>query len=270
MLIKHRYSYLFLEKGRIEVINSSLVFVSEDRGEIQVPVSSFCCLFLEPGTSITHAAIKCCAEAGCLIIWVGESATRVYSAGMPHTNHSDKIILQSKLFLDAGSRLKVVREMFKRTFKEEAPDNRSVEQIRGIEGGKVKGKYKEIAGKYGINWNTRINSGEWGSIDPINRGISVGNSCLYGVAEAAIISSGYSTAIGFMHAGNQKSFVYDVADIYKFDTVVPMVFELIKESPEDIERRTRHNCRDVFKKENILGRIVQDIEDILNGGNNSQ
>jgi len=47
---------------------------------------------------------------------------------------------------------------------------------------------------------------------------------LYGLAEAAVLAAGYATAIGFLHTGKPLSFVYDVADIFKFETVVPVAF----------------------------------------------
>lgn len=38
---------------------------------------------------------------------------------------------------------------------------------------------------------------------------------LYAVCQAAIVSLGYSPALGFVHTGKQLSFVYDIADLYK-------------------------------------------------------
>ena len=48
-----------------------------------------------------------------------------------------------------------------------------------------------------------------------------------GLAQAAILTAGYSPAIGFIHTGKALSFVYDIADLYKVELIVPLVFELI-------------------------------------------
>ena len=50
----------------------------------------------------------------------------------------DHLLYQAKLALDDTARLKVVRKMYKMRFKEEPPARRSVEQLRGIEGVRVR------------------------------------------------------------------------------------------------------------------------------------
>ncbi|MFW1485215.1 subtype I-E CRISPR-associated endonuclease Cas1, partial [Vibrio parahaemolyticus] len=57
--------------------------------------------------------------------------------------------------LDEELRLKVVRKMFELRFGEPAPSRRSVEQLRGIEGGRVKATYKMLAQQYGVPWHGR-------------------------------------------------------------------------------------------------------------------
>ena len=61
--------------------------------------------------------------------------------------------------------------------------------------------------------------------------ISAANACLYGVTEAAILVAGYSPAVGFLHTGRPLSFVYDVADVYKFEVSVPVAFEVVGTPP---------------------------------------
>ncbi|WP_246047821.1 hypothetical protein [Hankyongella ginsenosidimutans] len=46
------------------------------------------------------------------------------------------------------------------------------------------------------------------------------------MTEAAVLAAGYAPAIGFLHSGKPLSFVYDIADIVKFDTVVPVAFQV--------------------------------------------
>ena len=96
--------------------------------------------------------------------------------------------------------------------------------------------------------------------------ISSATSCLYGVTEAAVLAAGYAPAVGFIHTGKPLSFVYDIADIYKFETVVPIAFRIASRSPTHPEQQVRLACRDVFRETGLLGRIIPDIEDILSAG----
>ncbi len=56
---------------------------------------------------------------------------------------------------------------------------------------------------------------------------------------------------GFLHAGKPLNFVYDIADLYKIDTVVPEAFRiagLAQKGKLDmpVERAVRQACRDSF------------------------
>jgi len=100
----------------------------------------------------------------------------------------------------------------------------------------------------------------------VNRALSSANSCLYGVCHAAIVSAGYSPALGFIHTGKQLSFVYDVADLYKTEVTIPLAFQIVAEGMTDLEGRVRRACRDVFHARRLLGRIVPDVERALEVG----
>jgi CRISPR-associated protein Cas1 len=168
---------------------------------------------LEPGTRISHAAVKLAATTATLLIWVGEAGVRLYSVGQPGGARSDKLLYQAKLALDDGLRLKVVRKMFELRFGEAAPERRSIEQLRGIEGARVRKTYELLARQYKVTWHGRkYDPKDWEKGDVINKCISTATSCLYGVTEAAILAAGYAPAIGFLHSGKPLSFVYDIAD----------------------------------------------------------
>ena len=100
----------------------------------------------------------------------------------------------------------------------------------------------------------------------MNRALSAANSCLYGICHAAILSVGYSPALGFIHTGKQLSFVYDIADLFKFETVVPHAFRIASKSPPDLERQVRYACRDSFRQTHLLEHIIPTIEAILAAG----
>lgn len=258
---------MFLRMGRIDVVDGAFVVIDERGIRKQVPVGSLACLLLEPGTRITHAAIRLAAQVGCLILWVGEAGVRLYSAGQPGGSRSDKLLHQARLVLDDQARLKVVRKMYSMRFGTPAPKNRSVEQLRGIEGARVRELYRVIAAEFGVEWKHRsYNPNSWEKADPLNRALSAATSSLYGLCEAAVLAAGYSPAIGFIHTGKPRSFVYDIADLYKFQTVVPAAFREFAIGPVNIESRVRRRCRDSFRAARLLRRIIPSIEEVLHAG----
>jgi CRISPR-associated protein Cas1 len=247
---------------------SAIVVIDEVNGERKhIPVGSVACLMLEPGTRISHAAVKLAAVTGTLLIWAGEAGVRLYSSGQPGGARSDKLLYQAKLALDENLRLKVVRKMFEMRFGEKPPERRSVEQLRGIEGVRVKNLYELMAKQYGVNWYGRLyDPKDWSRGDVANKCLSAATSCLYGVTEAAVLAAGYAPAVGFLHSGKPLSFVYDIADVYKFETVVPLAFKIAAKNPANPDREVRIACRDIFRESRLLSRIIPGIEEILAAG----
>jgi len=81
--IKERTSMLFLQYGLLDVQDGAFVLVDENGVRIQIPIGGVACLFLEPGTTITHAAVSLAAQVGTLLVWVGEGGVRLYASGQP-------------------------------------------------------------------------------------------------------------------------------------------------------------------------------------------
>lgn len=234
---------------------------------MHIPVGSVACIMLEPGTRVSHAAVHLASTVGTLLVWVGEAGVRVYASGQPGGARADRLLYQAKLALDDELRLKVVRKMYELRFREKAPERRSIEQLRGIEGARVRETYKLLARQYGVDWRSRnYDRKEWDAADVPNRCLSAATSCLYGITEAAVLAAGYAPAVGFIHTGKPLSFVYDIADLFKFDTVVPVAFRIAAKSPRQPEREVRLACRDIFRSSKLLGKIIPTIEEVLAAG----
>ncbi|ROH84511.1 type I-E CRISPR-associated endonuclease Cas1 [Pseudomethylobacillus aquaticus] len=265
--IKDRLSILFIEKGHLDVLDGAFVVVDKTGVRTHIPVGGVVCLMLEPGTRVSHAAAALAARVGTLLVWVGEAGVRLYSSGQPGGARADRLLYQAMLALDEKLRLKVVRKMYAMRFGEEPPARRSVEQLRGIEGARVRETYKLIAKKYGVEWKARnYDTSDWDKADIPNRCLSAATACLYGVTEAAVLAAGYAPAIGFIHTGKPLSFVYDVADVYKFETVVPVAFRIAARKPINPEQQVRIACRDIFRESRLLERIIPGIEEMLAAG----
>lgn len=265
--MKERVSMVFIERGQIDVLDGAFVVIDKNGVRTHIPVGSVACLMLEPGTRVSHRAAALAAQAGTLLVWVGEAGVRVYSSGQPGGARSDRLLYQAKLALDDQARLNVVRKMYELRFGEKPPARRSVEQLRGIEGVRVRKMYQALAQRHGVKWTRRnYDPDNWNQSDLPNRCLSAATACLYGITEAAILAAGYAPAVGFIHTGKPLSFVYDIADIFKFQTVVPIAFQVASRNISRPDREVRRGCRDMFRREKTLARIIPTIEQVLSAG----
>ena len=270
--IKDRSSIIFVWKGQIDVLDGAFVVIDSSGVRKHIPIGGFACLMLEPGTRISHAAVALAARAGTLLVWVGEAGVRLYASGQPGGARADRLLWQARLALDETARLKVVRKMFELRFNEPAPERRSVDQLRGIEGARVRKLYELIAKQHGVNWSRRAyDRADWDAADIPNRCLSAATSCIYGLTEAAVLAAGYAPAIGFLHTGKPLSFVYDIADIFKFESAVPAAFLIAGRAAKGrlelpLESAVRRECRDIFRRTKLLDRLIPTIEEVLLAG----
>ena len=263
---------MFIERAQLDVKDGAFVAINADGTRTHIPVGGVACLMLEPGARISHGAVALAARAGTLVTWVGEAGVRLYAAGQPGGARSDKLLWQAALALDPAARLRVVREMYRIRFGEAAPLKRSIDQLRGIEGARVRASYDLLAKQYRVTWKRRrYDPADWDSSDIPNRCLSAANACLHGLAEAAVLAAGYAPAIGFLHSGKPRSFVYDIADLWKTRTVVPEAFRIAGQAQKGridmpVERAVRLACRDSFRTTGLLSKIIPGIEDVLSAG----
>lgn len=265
--MKDRISMIFIQYGQIDVLDGAFVVIDQNGVRTHIPVGSVACIMLEPGTRVSHAAVHLASTVGTLLVWVGEAGVRLYASGQPGGARADRLLYQARLALDDELRLKVVRKMYEIRFGEAAPARRSVEQLRGIEGARVRETYKLLARESGVKWQARnYDQQQWDAADIPNRCLSAATSCLYGITEAAVLAAGYAPAVGFIHTGKPLSFVYDIADLFKFETVVPLAFHVASKVSFQPEREVRLKCRDMFRNSKLLSKIIPTIEDVLASG----
>lgn len=261
-----RWSYIYLERGRLDQVAAGLV-LHDAGGETPVPIDQLSLVMLGPGSTITHAAVKALAANNCLLAWVGEQGVRTYAHSTGGTFSSRRLLHQAQLYCDEAQRLAVVYRMYGKRFPGEELKEKTIEQIRGMEGLRVRKAYEVAAAQHGIAWSGRsYDQDDWFEANAANRALSAANACLYGVCHAAIVSAGYSAAIGFIHTGKMLSFVYDVADFYKTEVTVPVAFRLAATVTRELERAVRQECRQAFHEARLMDRILPDIAEVLDAG----
>jgi CRISP-associated protein Cas1 len=262
--LRDSLSYLYIEHAIIEREDSALL-VLQETGRTTLPVANLCVLLLGPGVNITHAAVRLLGESGCSVCWVGEDGCGFYAAGMGETHSARHMIQQARLVSLPDLRYQVVLRMYAQRFGGSLDAGLSISQIRGMEGARVRQAYADASRQYGVAWHGRsLRRDNWDANDPVNQALSAANAVLHGVCHAAIVSGGYSPALGFLHNGWHLAFVYDVADLYKIKLTVPIAFATVAESGQKVVSRARQACREMIREEKILERILPDIAHLLN------
>ena len=261
--MRDKSSYVYIEHARIEKQDSSIA-IWDEHGCTPAPVASLAMLLLGPGTTISQSAISVLADNNCLVAWCGEQAVRFYACGTGGTRSSRALLHQARLWADEESRLRVAKKMYRMRFSDNVDATLSIEQLRGLEGARVRDTYARLSREMGVAWTGRnYDRGSWDRADLANRALSCANACLYGLCHAAILSAGYSPAIGFIHTGKGLSFVLDIADLYKIELAIPVAFRATSENPPNLERAVRLRCRDAFRDGKLLARIIPDIQQLL-------
>jgi len=261
--VRDSLSYLYIEHAKIKQDGHSIK-ICDKEGITPIPCATINCIMLGPGTDITHAAVRNLVENDCMILWCGEEGVRFYAQGLGRTRSARNVIYQALLCSLPKFRLLVAKKMYLMRFKGSLSIDTTIKQLRGKEGSRVKLVYQDNSIRTGVEWKGRsYKRNSWYASDPINRAISSANSCLYGICHAAIVALGYSPALGFIHTGKQLSFVYDIADLYKSEITIPLAFDIVKDSTNDISRRVRISCREQFRKSRLLKRVVEDVKLVL-------
>lgn len=263
--ISDRVSFIYIERSKINRIDSAITS-TDSRGMVKIPAAMIGVLLLGPGVEITHRAVELLGDTGTSIIWVGENGVRNYSNGRPLASSTKFLEKQAKLVSNSRTRLKVARKMYQMRFEDEDVENLTMQQLRGREGSRVRGVYRKYSKSYDIKWEGRNYKVEdFKDSDLINQALSACNVCLYGICQSVIQALGMSSGLGFVHTGHDKSFVYDIADLYKADITIPLSFKITSEyeSSEDISRECRLAMRDIIRETKLVSKINKDLQYLM-------
>jgi CRISPR-associated protein Cas1 len=263
--IRDRISFLYLERCVLNRQDNAIT-VTDTRGTVHVPAAALSVILLGPGTKVTHRAMELIGDSGASTLWVGEHGVRYYAHGRPLTHSSRLLIAQAELVSNSRTRIDVARKMYALRFAGEDVSAMTMQQLRGREGARVRKIYRRMSKETGVSWNGReYDPDNFFGSDPINMALSAAHSCLYGVAHSVIAALGCSPGLGFVHTGHERSFVYDIADLYKAEITIPVAFRVTSENPDDIGSAARHAVRDAISDGHILERTARDIRTLLLG-----
>lgn len=271
-----RISFVYVERATIGRDDSAIT-ATDDAGVIHIPAATLGALLLGPGTRVTHQAMLLLADSGSTAVWVGEHGVRYYAHGRPLGRTSRLLDAQAHAVSNSRERVAVARVMYEMRFPGEDVSECSMQQLRGREGARVRTLYRTHSDRTGVEWARRdYDPLDFAGSDVINQALSAAHTCLYGVVHSVVVALGCSPGLGFVHTGHDRSFVYDIADLYKHEITIPAAFDVAatikrEDLPEDdVGGITRRAVRDAVKSGSILRRCVRDIHRLLLPGDGTE
>ncbi len=263
--IKDKYPFIYLERGRLEIDDSSIKWIDSTNQVVPLPIATLNCLLLGPGTSITHEAVKIAAAANCSVCWVGEDSLLFYAAGFVPTADTRNLRQQMELAVDPEQSLEVARRFFVRRFPDADLQEKSLQQMMGMEGHRVRALYQAKAEHYQVGWKGRqFTPNKFELSDVTNQILTASNAALYGILCSAVHSLGYSPHIGFIHSGSPLPFIYDLADLYKEHLCIDLAFSLTRDMAG---RYNKHKVSAAFRQRvlemDLLSQIAPDIASLF-------
>jgi CRISPR-associated protein Cas1 len=140
----------------------------------------------------------------------------------------------------------------------------TMQQLRGREGTRIRKVYRSASKRTGVKWSGRAyNPDDYTDSDSVNMALSAAHACLYGITHSVIVAMGCAPGLGFVHTGHERSFVYDIADLYKAEITIPIAFEVAAQKPDDVGAVTRRAVRDAVSDGKIMERAARDIKFLL-------
>ncbi|MEU3328745.1 MULTISPECIES: type I-E CRISPR-associated endonuclease Cas1e [Streptomyces] len=259
-----RISFVYLERCTVHRDDNAITATDTD-GVTHIPAATIGTLLLGPGTRITHQAMSVLGECGAGVAWVGEHGVRFYAAGRALTRSSALAEAQATAWANRRTRLEVARAMYRLRFPDDDPAGRTRQELLNMEGRRVKECYRRESARTGVPWRRReYHHGDFSAGDVPNQAVTAAAQCMYGIAHAVVTALGCSPALGFVHSGHERSFVLDIADLYKTDIAIPAAFEAAAHGSDDVATRTRRALRDRINSTALLDRCVRDIKHVLN------
>lgn len=261
---KDRWTPIYLEHGRLEVDDSSVKWIGADRTVFRIPIATVSTLLLGPGTTITHAAVKACSDCNTPVCWIGEQGMRFYSFGTTPTHANQNARKHAEYYASRKKRVEIAQKMFLKRFPKIVVEEKSIKELRGMEGKRIKALYEEMGYRFGVTWKGRnYDKSNWDLSDNINKAISAANACFYAFCTAIVCSMGYLPQLGFIHLAGTLPFVYDIADIYKPISTLEAAFEVIALNPKAKEKEVIQNLKTKIEKHKLLQIIPKTIEELM-------
>lgn len=269
-----RHGVLYLDRGNLSAQDGCVHFSSGGgvlaAGEYQLPHQTISAILIGPGTSVTHDVLRLLARHGTTLVAVGTEGTRIYTAPALGPDRSDVARAQARIWADDKQRVATARKMYARRLGEILP-HKDIAVLRGIEGARVKESYKLLAQSFGLAWKgRRYDRAAPDAADAANQAINHAATAVQSAAGIAVAALSALPQLGFIHEDSDQSFVLDVADLYRESVTLRIAFHVAKRvkdgEDQPIDKLVRHTAAREFRKQELVGRMIDDIKSLLGIG----
>jgi len=275
-----RHGNLWLGRGQLSVEDGTLHFSTVGGGDLPagdyaIPFQTISCLLIQPGTTVSHDALRLLARHGTGLVAVGDDGVRFY-ASMPFgPNDSALARRHVALWSDPhGSRISVARRMYAWRLGEVVPHS-DITVLRGIEGARAKESYRRLAEQFGIAWaGRRYDRSDPGAADLPNQAINHAATAVEAAALVAVAVTGALPQLGFIHEDSGNAFCLDIADLYRDTFTLPVAFgavrEALKQGEGTVERLVRRAAGRAFRERNLVAAMIDRIKDLFDADDSSR
>lgn len=268
-----RQGLLWLGRGNLTVEDGTLRFRTAGGSELPpgdyaVPFQMVTCIVLEPGTTVSHDALRLLARHGTGLVAVGEDGVRFY-ASMPFGPDDSALARrQCAAWADAaGARLAVARRMYAWRFGEILPEE-DISVLRGIEGARMRETYRQLAERYGVPWAGRKYDRAHPEHDsPVNQAINHAASAVQAAAMLAVSATGAVPQLGFIHEESGQAFCLDIADLWRTALTLTAAFAAVRNCSDDVriplEREVRRLAGRMIVDQQVVPAMIERIKELF-------
>lgn len=284
-----RHGVMWLARGNLVTEEGTLHFLTAggaglSAGDYTIPFQMITCLVLEPGTTVSHDAVRLLAAHGTGLVFTGTDGVRhygtiappgesmasdgLYASAMPFgPDASARARAQVRMWADDVQRQRVVRRMYAWRLGEIFPDA-PLDVLRGMEGARAKETYKLLADRFGVRWYGRkFDRKNPEGDDKPNQAINHASTAVMAAAQVAVAITGTLPQLGFIHEDSGIAFALDVADVFRDTITVPCAFAAVKEHvkkrDEPLERVTRQLTGRALRREQVVTRMIDRIKELF-------
>jgi CRISPR-associated protein Cas1 len=271
-----RHGCIWLGRGVLSVENGTLRFVAAAGGDLAagdygIPFQTVSVIFLGPGTSISHDALRLLARHGTGLVVTGEDGVRFY-ASMPFGQDDSALARQQvRDWADRDRRLQVARRMYAWRLGEVLP-SADISVLRGIEGARVKTLYRGLARQFGLNWaGRRYDRDDPEAADRVNQALNHASAAVRAAAMVAVAATSTIPQLGFIHEDSGSAFCLDIADLFRESVCLPAAFRAVRQFEVDgkdpLERFARRSAGRSLKEKQVIPAMIDRITALFGSHN---
>ena len=269
-----RHGCIWLRRGTLAVENGTLRFLTGGSdalpgGDYGIPFQTVSAIFLEPGTTVSHDALRLLARHGTALIAVGEEGVRFY-ASMPFGQDDSSLARrQVRAWNDRAEREQVARRMYACRLGE-VLQSADITVLRGIEGSRAKTLYRTLAQQYGIRWaGRRYDRADPEATDRVNQALNHSSAAVRAAAMIAVAATSTIPQLGFIHEDSSHAFCLDIADLYRESVCLRAAFSAVRQFERDerepLERHARRTAGRALREHEVIPSMIDRIKSLFGG-----